>query len=1003
MTGVRWIRGAVGAATATLLVSVLVVGPALAQTPVPAGSASASPEPQPTSAGSSDLSVSLSGPSEPPRVGETFVLTAAVSNAGPDGAPDSHLGVNLPDWVAFVAAASSDPSDSCSFSSSSESSGGSAEADDQKTEGTAPERDRSHVSCTLGTVLTRESSTISISLRRDRAQDGSANAFVGSIAQESNFDNNFDDVLIPADTSNPADLSVALTAPRAVTAGSDFSYRLQVHNAGPSSATDVAAAAYFSDGADIRSVASSDSGDACVITGDSSFPSGLREIRCDIGTMISGETTTITIDATRTRAYELYGSASAGASNYDPATDNNFADHVLAADESNPADLSLEVTGPRRADMGEQFEYVLKIANSGPSRAQDVTVTDTLPSGVDFLDATTSKGSCSLFEAPAPEPQPASGEPAPDEYRYREVRCNLGDMAEGGAATVRIRVARNDPWELWNYAFVAATNYDPNQDNNYGESMVQADPSITSDLQVTLVGPNRTPLVGERLAYVIDVRNAGPATAEDVMMSNSLPEGVRFEQATVSPAGGTCTFNDYSGQPVVSDAPAPLDEQSDGREGADSGAGSYPSYSNSVVDCSLGSLPSGAVATVTIDLTRTGARELWDSASAYSSNFDPDYENNYAEVRVEADKSNPADMAIEMTAPSRPAVGERFSYSLRVENRGPSRADSVEVADFLPGDVEFENVTWSDASDDCTVVEYGSAEPQPADGDVRSEPASGGGELRCTLGSMSAGEVAMIEIGVVRRSEYEIWNTAFVTTANYDPDPDNDFASVLVEGKRPANQCPREPAPADASGGSSCPDGSACGTKESDVIVVDDCAVEAGGGADSVEVAAGSRSGDMRIAAGPGSDVITVNLTAAPEESSRIVIHGGRGADEIRVTVAPGAGGRTIVVYGDRGRDRIDVDISGGATGLRIVGRGGSGMDTLRSYSSVADDGALRGMTFHGGPDADVIIGGRGNDRFSGDDGRDLIDGGAGDDRIDGGPGRDVCRGGPGTDSLTSC
>lgn len=1006
-----------------LLASPLGAIPAVAQTPVPGGTVTATPEPDPSSSGTSDLLVSLSGPSATPTVGSAFVLTALVTNAGPDAAADAHLSDYLPASLTYLSATSSDASDSCSFGQTSTTSGGGTEPPrGEPGTSTAPQSDGGQLDCVLGSLARSESATITISVRRESAQEIWNSASVYSSAHEPNFNDNYDEIRIGPDTSNPADLTVAMTAPRRPLAGEDFEYRIEVRNAGPSPASNAVAFAYFPEGVDLRSVASSDAGDTCSPAGGSSpEPAGAfvsREIRCELGTMISGETTTITVAVTRTRSYELYNSAWTEASNYDPNTENNYAEAIVAADDSNPADMALTMSAPRRVAMGEQFEYVLRVTNEGPSRGRGVTVVDQLPGGVDYVSSSVSSGSgtCTLYESPGAGPE-APVDESGKEYRFRELRCDLGGLGAGESASITLRVVRTDGWEIWNYAWVAISNFDPNPNNDYDESMVAADPSVTSDLQVTTRAPAGTPLVGDSFSYVVEVANAGPAAAEQSAVTVSLPEGVRYERAASSPAGAQCTYNDYSdGTVVVDDAPPPLSEGggstgSGGSSGGDPSTGdvrSYPEYSNKVLDCSLGTLGSGQRVTITIDVTRTNARELWNTASAYSSNYDPDYENNYDEVRIGPDTSNPSDLAISMSAPTRPANGERFTYRLRVQNLGPSRADSVTVSDFLPGEVEFENATWSDPSDECVVMQYGYAEPQDGSGSGTAPESDGtyyGGELMCRLGSMASGEEATIDIAVIRRSEYEIWNSAGVTSVNYDPVGDNDYASVLVEGKPYPSQCPRTTEPdGQADSGSGCDADSACGTKESDVIVVDDCAVAAGGGSDSVEVAAGSRSGDMRIAAGPGADTITVNLTAAGAGRPRIEIHGGRGADVIRINVAPGAGDRTVVIFGERGNDRVDVDMSAGTTGLRIVGRGGPGTDAFRSYSTQGTrDAIILGTTFYGGDGADVIIGGRGADRFHGEADRDLIDGGAGNDRIDGGRGRDVCRGGPGTDALVSC
>ena len=60
------------------------------------------------------------------------------------------------------------------------------------------------------------------------------------------------------------------------------------------------------------------------------------------------------------------------------------------------ADLALTKTGePDPVLVGQQLTYTLEVVNTGPQGADNVAVTDTLPTGVTFNSATPSQGSCS--------------------------------------------------------------------------------------------------------------------------------------------------------------------------------------------------------------------------------------------------------------------------------------------------------------------------------------------------------------------------------------------------------------------------------------------------------------------------------------------------------------------------------------------------------------------------------------------------------------------------------
>ena len=60
------------------------------------------------------------------------------------------------------------------------------------------------------------------------------------------------------------------------------------------------------------------------------------------------------------------------------------------------ADLILRLSdAPDPVQVGQALTYTVIVTNNGPTRARDVTVTDVLPTGVTFVSATPSQGSCS--------------------------------------------------------------------------------------------------------------------------------------------------------------------------------------------------------------------------------------------------------------------------------------------------------------------------------------------------------------------------------------------------------------------------------------------------------------------------------------------------------------------------------------------------------------------------------------------------------------------------------
>lgn len=109
------------------------------------------------------------------------------------------------------------------------------------------------------------------------------------------------------------------------------------------------------------------------------------------------------------------------------------------------ADLSIVVVDtPDPVPQGGTLMYVITVLNGGPEAATNVTLTDSLPGGVEFLSASPSQGTCTGTAT---------------------VVCILGDVANGAAVTVSIQVLATAVGSLTNSAAVSG-DHDFNPANN---------------------------------------------------------------------------------------------------------------------------------------------------------------------------------------------------------------------------------------------------------------------------------------------------------------------------------------------------------------------------------------------------------------------------------------------------------------------------------------------------------------------------------------------------------
>jgi hypothetical protein len=122
----------------------------------------------------------------------------------------------------------------------------------------------------------------------------------------------FQSPLVKDLSSSPADLSITLSAPGTATTGTSISWVATVHNLGPNASDGATAAITLDPSLVIGSVTASTG--SCV-TGTT--------ISCDLGTLASGASATVTVDATPTQAGTLAGTASVASVSYDPTPGNN--------------------------------------------------------------------------------------------------------------------------------------------------------------------------------------------------------------------------------------------------------------------------------------------------------------------------------------------------------------------------------------------------------------------------------------------------------------------------------------------------------------------------------------------------------------------------------------------------------------------------------------------------------------------------------------------------------
>jgi uncharacterized repeat protein (TIGR01451 family) len=303
------------------------------------------------------------------------------------------------------------------------------------------------VTCNLGTEPAGGRTTIVVKVTATEAQDINDCATVSSVTPDPDHSNNqsCDGISVIA----VADLSLDKTdSPDPLVAGTDITYTLHAHNAGPSTAPNVVIRDFLPDSVSVLSV-NGGVGGTCVpgIPGDPLHPT-----RCTYAALAPSATATMVI-VVRVKPGDhkvVSNEATVVSDVLDPDMSNNLASATTVI---RIADLKIVKTSD--ADTykpSSQITYTMTVTNNGPADAENVIVTDALPLSsndrVAVLDA-----SCTLVGSVA--------------------TCSLGTIAPLASRTVTIAIVpKGKTGYISNTATVSSSTFDPDTSNNSSTKVV---------------------------------------------------------------------------------------------------------------------------------------------------------------------------------------------------------------------------------------------------------------------------------------------------------------------------------------------------------------------------------------------------------------------------------------------------------------------------------------------------------------------------------------------------
>ncbi|MCG8372048.1 MAG: GEVED domain-containing protein [Balneolales bacterium] len=209
------------------------------------------------------------------------------------------------------------------------------------------------------------------------------------------------------------------------------------------------------------------------------------------------------------------------------ANDGEVEDYVLNIIPPPLPDLEItktvDIPGPVE---GDNVTFTLTVTNPGVFEATGIQVVDQLPTGLTFVSSSASQGT----------------------YDFSTGIWNLGTLADGDttSATLSITALVNSGTlgnTIVNIASVSELNEtDPELNNNSASAGVTVVPEST-DIGITKIVDDSSPIEGQSLTYTVVVTNNGPKEATGLTIIDQVPTGLTYVSST--PSVGT--YNNSTG------------------------------------------------------------------------------------------------------------------------------------------------------------------------------------------------------------------------------------------------------------------------------------------------------------------------------------------------------------------------------------------------------------------------------------------------------------------------
>ena len=288
--------------------------------------------------------------------------------------------------------------------------------------------------------------------------------------------------------------------------------------------------------------------------------------------------------------------------------------------------LEVTKTGPAQANLNDNVTYTIEVIGTGTGASTGIQLVDTIPSGMSLVSS---------------DPEGTRTD--------NQLSIDLGTLNPTETSSISVVLQVNQTGSWTNQVAVSSTE-------GATASAEATTTVVRPALTITKIGPE-TALINEIFAYTITVSNTGTGVAENITVTDTLPEGT--EHVGSLPAGT-----------VAEDG--------------------------STVTWSIGSLDPDRLSTITLTLRGTTAGAKVNTASATADRVDTEPQSQVTTTVLVPD------ITVGKIGRTALFVGNQATYTLTATNTGEAPLTNVTITDtFATG------MSYVESSPEGTIPEGG--------------------------------------------------------------------------------------------------------------------------------------------------------------------------------------------------------------------------------------------------------------------------------------------------------